>query len=120
MDGVGCSTDLVNEVFCTASNAEIQGFKAIFEMRSDKGLVDRLRSELSGAHETLILDLLAKGRDEKPVDDSKAHGQADELFNVIKNGTGMLGGLSSTAEARVCEIIRQASVAQCQSIKVHN
>lgn len=50
MDGIGCSTDLINEVFCTASNAEIQGMKVAYEAKADSGLVDRLRSELSGNH----------------------------------------------------------------------
>ena len=54
MDGIGCSTDLVNEILCTASNAEIKGMKAAFEGKSDSGLVDRLRSELSGNHVCLL------------------------------------------------------------------
>jgi hypothetical protein len=118
MDGLGCSTDLINETFCTASNAEIQGMKKVFESKADSGLVDRLRSELSGSHETLILALLAKGRDEGPADEASASAQANDLFDTIKGGTGMLGGLNSAAETKVMDIIRQASVAQCQAIKV--
>ena len=68
--------------------------------------------------EKLVLSLLAKGRDETPVDEARASTQADELFNTIKNGGGMISGLKDAAEIKVSEIIRQASVAQCQAIKV--
>lgn len=54
MDGIGCSTDLVNEVFCTATNKEIRDMKASFEGKADSGLVDRLRSELSGNHVSAV------------------------------------------------------------------
>ena len=117
MDGIGCSTDIVNEVMCTATTAELRGMKAAFENKADSGLVDRLRSELSGNHETLILNLLVTGRGDGPVDQTKAAAQADDLFNTIKNGGGMLSGLKDSAEKRVIEIIQQASPAQCQAIK---
>jgi hypothetical protein len=118
VDGMGCSTELVNEVFCTASNAEIRGMKAAYESRADSGLVDRLRAELGGGHAALVLGLLASGRDEGPADESRAGGQADELFRTIKSGTGLLGGISGAAERKVVELVRQAGVAQCQAIKV--
>ena len=121
MDGIGCNEALVNEVFCTATNADIQEMKRVYEAAGDSSLGDRLRSELKGIHETLILQLLLKGRDENIVaDEAKARGQAQELSNVIKQGGTMMGGLNSAAENRVVEIIRQASSVQCQAIKVNN
>jgi hypothetical protein len=117
MDGIGCNEDLVNEVMCLASNAELRDLKAAFEGRSDKSLVDRLRSELKGNHETLILRLLTKGRGEGPADDAKARGQATELTNVIKSGSSMLGGLSNDAQVRVIDIVASCSVAQSQALK---
>ena len=35
MDGLGCSTELINEVFCTASNEDIQAMKVIYEGNAD-------------------------------------------------------------------------------------
>lgn len=117
MDGIGCNEELVNEIMCLASNAELRELKASFEGRSDKSLVDRLRSELKGNHETLILRLLTKGRGEGPADEAKARGQATELTNVIKSGSSMLGGLSNDAQVRVIDIIAGCSVAQAQALK---
>jgi hypothetical protein len=119
MDGIGCNEALVNEVFCTTTNAEIQEMKKSFEDSGDSALVDRLRSELKGIHETIIIQLMTKGRETNTVaDEAKARGQAAELVNVIKSGSSMMGGLNSSAENRVAEIIRQSSVAQCQALKV--
>jgi hypothetical protein len=39
MDGIGCNTELLNEVFCTLSNAEIKEMKEAFEKSSDSRLV---------------------------------------------------------------------------------
>ena len=61
--------------------------------------------------------MLSHGRGEDPVDEARAANQADELFNVIKNGGGMLSGLKDAAEVKVCDIIRSVSPAQCQAIK---
>jgi hypothetical protein len=39
MDGIGCNTELVNEIFCTLSNAEIKQMQEAYEKSSDSRLV---------------------------------------------------------------------------------
>jgi hypothetical protein len=39
MDGIGCTTELVNEIFCTLSNAEIKQMQEAYERSSDSRLV---------------------------------------------------------------------------------
>jgi hypothetical protein len=118
MDGMGCNTELVNEIFCTLSTAEIQAMRQAFEQKSDRPLADRLRSELSGDHETLIIKLLTHGRDESMVNEVRAREQANELSSAIQKGKTMLGGLNSATEAKVIQMISDASWMQCQAIKV--
>jgi hypothetical protein len=115
---VGTNNAVVNELVCTMANAELKGLREAFERAYDGNLVDRIRSELSGEHEKLIVDLIVKGRKEAPVDAAEAATQAEELFQTIKNGSSMMGGLSDKAERRIIDIIRTASAAQCQAIKV--
>ena len=61
MDGLGCNTELVNEIFCTLNNEEIKAMRETYQNKYDSSLGDRLRSELSGEHERLILKLLLAG-----------------------------------------------------------
>ncbi len=117
MDGIGCNKDLVNEIFCLSSTAEINAMKTSFEGRSDKSLADRLRSELSGEHEKLIIHLLTRGRGEGPANQAQAEAQAKDLQQVIKNGSGMIGGLKEAACIKVFEILCGASPDQCIAIK---
>jgi hypothetical protein len=47
MDGIGCTTELVNEIFCTLSNAEIKQMQEAYERSSDSRLVRRATHRLS-------------------------------------------------------------------------
>ena len=117
-DGIGCDTAAVNELFTTLSNAEIQGLKRAYEGFTDSSLVDRLKSELSGEHEVLILKILENGRGEGAVDSVMAGDIAKQLQTIIKEGSGMLGGLSNKAERKIIDILVAQSPAQCREIDV--
>jgi hypothetical protein len=119
MDGLGCNAELVSEIFCTLSNQEIKEMQQSFESSADSRLGDRLRSELSGEHKRLILKLLLAGRDENPIADPvRARAQADELYNAIRMGKTMLGGLSSETESKLTDMLTDSSPVQCRAIKV--
>ena len=117
MDGIGCNTDLVNEIFCTLNNREIQEMKEAYEKKTDKSLGDRLRSELSGEHQTLILKLLLAGRSEGLADDNKARQQADSLYNLTINGKTLFGSLSDNSIKQVIAILIESSPQQCYCIR---
>ena len=53
MDGLGCNTDLLNEIFCTLSNAEIKAMQTAFEASADSRLVS-----LHNFHLSYFLSLL--------------------------------------------------------------
>ncbi len=91
----------MNELFCLNTTQDITAMRTAFEQRGDKSLTDRLRSELSGEHEKLILKLLLSGRGAQPADAARARAQAEELSQIIKKGTGMMGGLKEAAAIQV-------------------
>ncbi len=74
---------------------------------------------MSGEHQKLILKLLLAGRDENPVPDLvRARAQAAELFEAVKKGKTMLGGLSNDTEKKIIDVLTSSSPAQCRAIKV--
>jgi len=117
MDGIGCNTDLVNEIFCTLNNREIEEMKIAYEKKTDKSLSDRLRSELSGDHQNLILKLLLGGRSEAMADENKARQQADTLYNLTVNGKTLFGALSDNSIKQFTNILLESSPQQCYCIR---
>ena len=80
MDGLGADGVALIEFLVGNSQARVRAAKAKWEGRHDKSLVDRIRSELHGANETLALELLKGERDEcGKADEKLAVNQADQL-----------------------------------------
>lgn len=117
MDGIGCNKSLVNEIFCTATTADIRSMRATFESAGDNNLADRLRSELGGEHEKLILFLLQNGRPDAPAHEGEADGQAEEIHQKIKKGSSMMGGLSNAAEEDISKYLASLSAQQMAVVK---
>ena len=115
---MGCDKSAVNELFTTLSNKEIQDMRRAYERFTDSNLVDRLKGELSGEHELLILAIVNKGRGEGPADPAAAVETAKLLHKTIKSGSSMLGGLSNKAERQIIDILVAQSPEQCTEIKV--
>ena len=92
--------------------------KTIWEQKNDSPLADRLRSELSGEHENLMIYLLLNGRGNGPRDESFSSHKADDIHRAIKNGKTMMGGLSSKAERQVAELLAQVGPEQINDVKV--
>ena len=105
MDGLGCNCSLVNEIFCLSSTEELFAMKAVYEKKFDAKLVDRLRSELSGQHEVLILHLLLNGRDAAPADAAAAAQAAQRIHQYIVDGRSFLGGIKDAAKKNVGVIL---------------
>lgn len=104
MGGLGCDKSLVNELLCLSTRQEVEDLKNIYEKIHDKPLSDKLRSELSGEHEALIMFLLLRGRGDNPPNLELADDQAERLHRAIDEGSGMLGGLDDSAQRTVREI----------------
>ena len=98
---MGCTKSTVSKIFCLSSTEDLQAMKTIWEQKNDSPLSDRLRSELSGEHEGLILYLLQHGRGQGVRDEAFSQQKAAELQSAIKAGKGMMGGLSSKAQKQV-------------------
>lgn len=114
-DGMGCDTKVVNELFTTMTNADVQAVRQAYERHYDSNLVDRLKSELSGEHEKLIIRLLTSGRGVANVNVAQV---ASELSETIKKGSSMMGGLSDKAEQRIIELLVSVPPSQTQDLKV--
>jgi annexin A13 len=101
MSGLGCDKSLVNELICLSTRNEVFEMKEIYERSYDKSLSDKLRSELGGEHEALIMTLLLRGRGDGPVDAELANDQAERIHRAVEEGSGMFGGLSDSCQRNV-------------------
>lgn len=101
VDGFGCNESLVNEILCLSSTEDIFAMKSVYEKQRDAKLSDRLRKELSGEHETLILHLLLHGRGNDAVDPVKAVEAAKRIHHDIQDGRQFVGGLKDVAKRHV-------------------
>jgi annexin A13 len=105
MSGLGCDKSLVNELICLSTKDEVFEMKEIYERTFDKSLSDKLRSELGGEHEALILTLLLRGRGVGPVDLDLANDQAERIHREVEEGSGMFGGLSDSCQRSVSRLL---------------
>lgn len=111
MDGVGTNEDLIISTLAPLSNARILAAKARHDQKYPKPLIDRLKSELSGSFEDLVIALLRGERQEDVVDEGLAVQQAKELHDA---GIGKRLG---TDKKTFIRIITQASRPQIQLIR---
>jgi Annexin len=118
MDGSGCDREAVNDVMVYLSTEEIREMRIRYEGENHENLADRLRSELSGGHQMLILRLLVNGRSRQSRDMTKAGALADRLYDTFKHGKGMLTGLKSAAENSIIEIFTDESQDQLKAVAV--
>lgn len=101
MSGLGCDKTLINELICLSTKEEVFQMKTVYEKTYDNSLSDKLRGELSGEHEALIINLLLRGRGDAPVDPNLALEQAGRIHTTITSGSGMFGGLDDRAQRAV-------------------
>lgn len=81
--GLGTDEDLLIEIFCTRSNAEIEAIKAAYQRLYGKSLEKQVESELSGDLKRVMVSVMSANRPENViVNPEKARAQAQELVNA--------------------------------------
>ncbi len=113
MDGIGTNEALIIFILAPQSNARVLACKARHDQKYPKPLLDRLKSELSGAFEDVVVALLRGDRQEDVVDEGLAVRQAKELHDA---GIGKRLG---TDKKTFIRILTQASRPQIQLIRKH-
>jgi len=87
---LGCDETALLEVFVTHTQEELQKGKKVWEGRTDKHLVDHLKSELGHSYRHLnrLLNLLYMGdrNESDKVDESLAAEQVDAIFEECQKG----------------------------------
>lgn len=111
MDGLGTNEGLIISILAPKSNARILSAKTRHDQKYPKALIDRLKSELSGSMEDVVLALIRGERQEDLVDEGLACKQAKELHDA---GIGKRLG---TDKKTFIRILTQASRPQIQLIR---
>jgi annexin A7/11 len=107
---VGTDEDVLTEILCTYSNADLSAIKSAFEARFGKSLEKTLGSELAGDYKRLLILLLNGVRDENAIPNlNKAREQAQDLY---KAGEAVLG----TDEEKFVVLLAHQSFAQLRQI----
>jgi hypothetical protein len=114
--GIGCDKSLLNETLCLSTTKDISLMKEKYQSYEGGSITDKLRGELSGEHEELILYLLTKGRsDTLHIDQKQATKVASQLHEIFKNGSGMFG-FKDDAKVEVGKLLCQHSPTQMKAI----
>lgn len=113
MDGLGTNEGLIISILAPKSNARILAAKARHDQKYPTPLIDRLKSELRGAMEDVVIAIIQGERQDDLVDDDLACGQAKELHDA---GIGKRMGTDKKVFIR---ILTQASRPQIQLIRHH-
>ncbi|CAM9646341.1 unnamed protein product, partial [Ectocarpus sp. 4 AP-2014] len=111
MDGLGTNEGLIISTLAPLSNARILAAKARHDQKYPKPLIDRLKSELSGAMEDVVLALIRGERQEDVVDEGLAVQQAQELH------AAGIGKRLGTDKKTFIRILTQASRPQIELIR---
>ncbi|CAM9371518.1 unnamed protein product [Ascophyllum nodosum] len=113
MDGLGTNESAIIDLLAPASNARILAAKKRHDEKYQKPLFDRLKSELSGSLEDVVLALLRAERDEELVNDALAVKQAKEL-----HAAGIAKRFGTDVKTFI-RILSKASRPQIQLIRKH-
>ena len=108
--GMGTTESILTEIIVLSTNERVEAFKAAYEGKFDRPLIDVVRSECSGDYEKFLIACLRAERDEgEEPDEGLAEEQAAALHKAAK-GFG-------TDEDVFVEILSKASVEQADLIQ---
>ncbi|CAH1795085.1 unnamed protein product [Owenia fusiformis] len=83
MKGIGTDEEVLIEILCTRSNAEINAIKQSYKVHYRREMEKDLMSENSGHFKRLMISMAAAGRQEnQPVDRNKAKQDAKRLYEA--------------------------------------
>lgn len=82
MKGAGTDEEVLIEVLCTRTNAEIDALKKAYKSEFSRDLEKDIESETSGHFKRLLVSLLQGQRDEGGVDESQAVKDAQDLYDA--------------------------------------
>jgi len=106
--GMGTDEDLLREVICTRTNREIELMKAAWN--GDKSLVRRVKGEIKGSFEELLVAILEGSRGPNgPPDEDAAQEDAEELNRLLRDD-------KKEAKAKFVEVFSTRSWVQIRAI----
>ena len=113
-NGVGCTIELINDLFCVSTTAQINVIHELYNKCESTKLCDRLKAELVRSHKDLILKLLLHGRGSNARDDGLAEVKAAEIYQILAEGQEAV----SDAESKLIAIFVENSASQLKAIAV--
>jgi hypothetical protein len=99
MKGAGTNEGRLIDVLAFASNAEIPMIRSIFQQKTGKDLIAKIRDETSGHFKDALIDLCDGNRDERPVDPAQI---AADVAKLYKAGEGKVGTDEKTFIKTLC------------------
>ncbi|CAM9383090.1 unnamed protein product [Chrysoparadoxa australica] len=112
VDGMGCNAEMLNDIVNVFTNDELAAIKRHWDAKNDSSILDRLRSELRGDHEDLMVHLfMGKRPESEETDAALAEEQAEAIY---KAGVGKMFG---TDEKAFIKLIAGTSRAQMALVK---
>ncbi|GJQ75977.1 hypothetical protein Trydic_g18032, partial [Trypoxylus dichotomus] len=99
--GLGTDEDVLIEVLCTKSNAEIRTIRQAYHSLYNKSLEDDLKGDTSGTFKRLMVSLCNSGRDESMVTNQAQ--AAHDARSLLRAGELRMGTDESTFNMILCQ-----------------
>jgi len=107
MKGIGTNEDIIIDILCTKTNAEITELKEAYQTMFERDLEEDVKNEISGDLEKILFSVLQGQRDVK-LDMDLAETEANELYEA---GEGQIG----TTESKFNQVFALRSFPQLRA-----
>jgi len=112
MHGAGTNEARLIDCLAFASNAEIPMLRSLYQQKSGKDLIAKIKDETSGHFRDALVDLCDGNRDERPVDPGQI---AADVAKLYKAGEGKVGTDEKTFIKTLCNHAPWYNVALSQA-----